>query len=301
MKKIFKWIGIVLGSLVGLILVLAAVFYFIGNSRLNQTYDFPPDDITVPTDAASLARGEHWTKMHCTGCHGADLGGVTNWFPPGPFGSMDSANLTSGNGGIGQEYTSDEEYVLAIRHGVGPEGKPIYMPAVVALSSMSDEDLGALIAYLKTVPPVDRQTAGQKFSALGKILIGAGLFGKLPVEQVSHTAHITAPEQGVTVEYGQYLVNTGGCKDCHGEQLSGGPHPDPTVKIISPNLTPGGELVAWTDRDFIAAMRTGVTLSGHAMNPEYMPWKEIGLATNDELKAMFIYLQSLPKLEQVMK
>ncbi len=296
MKKVFKWIGIVLGVLVGLILVLGAVFYFIGNARLNKTYDFPPDNIVIPTDGESLARGEHLTKMLCAGCHGVDLSGVTNWFPPGPFGSMDSANLTSGEGGVGQEYTSDEEYVLAIRHGVEPEGKPIYMPAVVAFSSMSDEDLGAIIAYLKTVPPVDHQTNGQNFSALGKILIGAGLFGKLPVEEVSHTAQVTAPAAGVTVEYGQYFVTIGDCSSCHGKQLAGGPFPDPSVTILAPNLTPGGELIAWSEQDFITAMRTGVTLSGHEMNPEYMPWKEIGLATDDELKAIFMYLQSLPKL-----
>ena len=298
MKKVFKWIGIVFGALVGLILVLAAVFFFMGNSRLNKTYTFPSDNIAIPADAENLARGEHLTTMICTGCHGADLSGVANWFPPGPFGSMDSANLTSGNGGIGKEFTMDDDYVNAIRHGVDPEGKPIYMPAVVAFASMSDEDLGAIIAYLKTVPPVDHPTNGQNFSALGKILIGAGLFGKLPVEEVSHVSHVTAPAAGVTVEYGQYLVTIGDCKSCHGQQLAGGPFPDPSVKILAPNLTPGGNLASWSEQDFITAMRTGIEPDGEELEAKYMPWKEIGLASDDELKAMFLYLQSLPKLEQ---
>ncbi len=297
MKKIFKWIGIVLGSLVGLILVLAAVFFLVGNSRLNKTYNFPPDNIVIPTDADSIARGEHLTKMLCSGCHGADLSGVANWFPPGPFGSMDAPNLTSGQGGIGDEFTSDEDYVLSIRHGVDPEGKAIYMPAVVGFSFMSDEDLGAIIAYLKTVPPVDQERNGRNFSVLTKIILGAGMFGELPVETVSHNAHVTAPAAGATVEYGQYLVAIGDCISCHGADMAGGPFPDPSVSILAPNLTPGGELAEWSDKAFIAAMKTGIVPGGEAMDPNYMPWKEIGLASDDELRAIFMYLQSLPKLE----
>ena len=301
MKKIFRWIGIVLGSLVGLILLLAVVFYFMGNARLNKTYSFPSSGIVAPTDAENLVRGEHLTKMLCSGCHGADLGGVIGWFPSGPFGSLDSANLTAGNGGIGQEFKTDDDYINAIRNGIDPEGKPIYMPAVTAFQYMSDEDLGAIIAYLKTVLPVDRPNGGQNFSALGNILIGAGMFGNLPVEDASHKAQVTAPAVGATAEYGKYLVAIGDCRSCHGKELAGGPFPDPSVTILSPNLTPGGELAAWSAEDFIAAMRTGVTPSGHELNPEYMPWKEISIATDDELNAIFLYLQSLPKLEQETK
>lgn len=298
MKKVFKWIGIVLGSLVGLILVLAAVFYFMGNSRLNKTYTFPADNIFVPTNAESIARGEHLVSMLCTDCHGADLSGVIGWFPKGPFGSMDAPNLTSGNGGVGQEYTTDEEYILAIRHGVDPDGKPIYMPAVVGFQYMSNEDLGAIIAYLKTIPPVDRITNERHFTALTSVLIGAGMFGQLPVEAVGHDSNPTAPAAGVTVEYGQYLSAIGDCKSCHGEQLAGGPHPDPSVKALVPNLTPGGELGAWTEQEFSTTMRTGITPGGHEMNPDTMPWKDIGQGTDDELKAIWMYLQSLPKLAQ---
>ena len=301
MKKIFKWIGIVLGSLVGLVLVLGFIYYLNGNSQLNKIYNFPTNNIAVPTDAISMARGRHLTQMLCTGCHAGDLSGVTNWFPPGPFGSIDSANLTTGNGGIGLEFTTVDDYVNSIRHGVDPDGKPIYMPAVVAFSSMSDEDLGAIITYLKTIPPVDHQTNGQNFSVLGKVLIGAGLFGKLPVEDVNHSEHVQSPTEGVTIEYGQYLVNIADCKACHGQQLVGGPSPDPSVKILAPDLTQGGELATWLEQDFIATMRTGITPEGHILNFKYMPWKEIGQASDDELKAMFMYLQSLPELESSSK
>jgi hypothetical protein len=104
MKKALRWIGIVVGSLVGLVLVGAAVLYFIGNARLNKTYDFPPSNIVIPTDAASIEYGKHWAESLCQGCHGEDLSGMEKWFDGGPLGTVDSANLTSGVGGVGQEF-----------------------------------------------------------------------------------------------------------------------------------------------------------------------------------------------------
>jgi hypothetical protein len=128
-------------------------------------------------------------------------------------------------------------------------------------------------------------------------MLAAGMLGELPAEAVSHQTHVTAPEAGVTVEYGEYLANTNDCKECHGQQLAGGPFPDPTLKIISPNLTPGGEVGLWSEEDFIKTIRTGVTPGGHQMS-EHMPWKTYKLFTDDELKAIYMYLHSLPKLPQ---
>ncbi len=301
MLKVLKWIGIAFGSLVGMLLVIGFVLFLIGNGRLNKTYDFPPSNIVVPTDAASIERGKHRVQVLCTGCHGADLSGVNNWFAVGPLGTIDSANLTSGEGGIGREFTKDEDYVRALRHGIDPEGKPIYMPAVPATSHLSDEELGAVIAYLKTIPPVDHKTNGHQFTLMAKILMAAGVFGKLPVEAVSHETNVTTPPAGVTEDYGKYLVDINDCRTCHGQELSGGKHPDPSVKVIVPNITPGGELAAWSETDFITAIRNGVTPSGHQLNPDLMPWKDYGLLTDDELKAIWLYIHSLPKLPQVTK
>lgn len=298
MKKVFKWIGIALGSLLVLVLLAAAVLYFIGNSRLTKTYDFPPSNIVIPTDAASIEYGRHRAETLCQGCHGADLGGIENWFSAGPLGTIDSANLTGGEGGFGREATSDEDYVRAIRHGIDPEGKPLFMPAVVSTAYLSDEDLGAIIAYVKSVPPVDRQTNGHNFTPLAKIMLVVGVLPQLPVESVSHDVHVSGPARGVTVEYGEYMVNTNDCRICHGERLNGGPFPDPTITLISPNLTTGGEVSFWTEEQFINTMRTGTTPSGRELNPDRMPWKDYRFMSEDELKAIYMYLQSLPKLPQ---
>jgi len=298
MKKVFKWFGLVLGSLIGLVLIASVVLFLMGNARLNKTYNFSPSNITIPTDEASIAYGKHRAETLCEGCHGADLSGVNNWFAAGPLGTIDSANLTSGEGGIGREFTSDEDYVKAIRHGVDPKGKPIFMPAVISGANLSDEDLGAIIAYVKSVPPVDHVTTGQHFTPLARIMLAAGMLGKLPVETVSHDVHVTAPERGVTVAYGEYMVSTNDCLVCHGPHLNGGPFPDPTVKIITPNITPGGEVGFWSEEQFVNTIRTGVTPGGHNLDPEHMPWKDYNLMTDDELKAIYAYLQSIPGLPQ---
>ena len=80
--------------------------------------------------------------------------------------------------------------------------------------------------------------------------------------------------------------------------LAGGVYPDPSVTALVPNLTPGGELSAWTEEQFITTIRTGVTPSGHEINKELMPLEEINKLTDDELKAIFAYLKTLPALPQ---
>ena len=85
---------------------------------------------------------------------------------------------------------------------------------------------------------------------------------------------------------------------CHGTELNGGPFPDPTITKISPNLTPGGEVGFWSEEDFINTLRTGTTPGGHPLDPEFMPWPDYAVFYDDELKAIYAYLQSLPKLEQ---
>ncbi|HEX5840645.1 MAG TPA: c-type cytochrome [Anaerolineales bacterium] len=297
MKKALKYLGLVAGSLLVIVVIAGVVLFLIGNSRLNKEYDFPASEIILPTDEASLANGKHRVESLCQGCHGEDLGGIVNFFDGGPLGTLDSANLTAGAGGIGSDYTT-EDYVRAVRHGIGKDGKPIFMPAVVSTAYFSDEDLGAIIAYLKTVPPVDRQLNGERFSPLAKILLALGKLGELPVESVSHNIHVTAPERGATVEYGEYIVNTYDCRICHGQTLNGGRHADPTIQRISPNLTPGGELAFWTEEDFINTIRTGVTPGGHPLDPELMPWQEYAKLHDDELRAVWLYLQSLPELPQ---
>lgn len=298
MKKIFKWIGIVLGSLIGLVLLAGVTLYFVGISRVNKVYDFPPSGIVVPTDVESIARGKHIAEVTCLGCHGKDLGGVSPFFAIEGIASMDTPNLTTGEGGLGSIY-SDEDFVRAIRHGINQEGKANSMPPVPYFQYMSDEDLGAVIAYVRSVPPVDKATKPFQAEPLGYILFAAGMFGEQAADIISHQNNITAPEPGVTVEYGEYMLRISACQDCHGVDLAGGPYPDPSVVYTVPNITPGSEVGDWTEEEFLNTIRTRVNPAGRGLNTNLMPFEDINHLTDDELKAIFLYLQSLPALEQV--
>ena len=262
MKKVLKWIGIVLGSLLGLIILAALALVLRGNLIVNQVYSPPADNISIPTDAASLARGKHLVDMTCRGCHTPDLGGQAGWMDVAPLATIDSVNLTSGQGGIGQTF-SDADYVRAIRHAVDPQGHGTLMVSVSAFQHI--------------------------LLALGKL--------PWPASIATHTTNISAPAEAPNAEYGKYFVDSTGCRDCHAENLNGGPYPQPGVTFTVPNLTPGGEVKSWTEAQFAQSIRTGITPSGRQLG-DLMPWKDFKSASDLELQAVFTYLQSLPPLPQ---
>ena len=292
MRKILKWIGIVVGVLVGLIILAAVGLYASTGMRLNKTYNIQPEALTIPTDAAALERGKRLAAIYCTGCHGDDLSG-TAFFNDPAIGTINAPNLTPGKGGAGSEFT-DANWVLALRHGINPEGKPLLIMPSADLYYLSDQDLGAIIAYVKSLPPVDKEWGEYKVTPMARILLGIGAFGDaISAEVIDHTGpRPVAPAAGVTVAYGDYLVKTFGCATCHSKDLSGGKDPNPAAPP-APNLTPGGELKIWTEADFITAVRTRVG--------EFMPWKDMDKMTDDEVKAVWLYLQSLPAKETTTK
>jgi mono/diheme cytochrome c family protein len=101
----------------------------------------------------------------------------------------------------------------------------------------------------------------------------------------------------VTLEYGTYLANIAGCTGCHGPSLSGGPIPGaPPEWPAAMNLTPGGEVGGWTEAEFINTIRTGVNPGGHELLPE-MPWQTYRNMSDDELKAIWLFIQSVPAKE----
>ena len=293
MNQMLRWIGIVLGGLVGLIVIALLAVYAITGARLSRTYQVTPEAVAVPGDAAAVERGRHLVEAvaGCAGCHGENLaGGVVIDNPP--IGTVYSANLTSGRGGRGGTLT-DADYVRAIRHGVRPDGKPMLIMPTNEYYLLSDKDLGAIIAYVKSVPPVDNEVPIPAIGPLGRVLFLAGALPPLPAEVIDHAGpRPTAPEVGVTAEYGGYLATF--CQGCHGPDFTGGPLPGaPPDAPPAANLTPGGELIGWSEADFINTLRTGVAPSGRRLD-ESMPWREFGRMTDDELGAIWLYLQSLP-------
>lgn len=319
MKKIWKWAGIVSGVLVGLIVTALVVIYLKSQARLTQLYDLPEETVAIPTDSASLARGQHIFRFRgCEACHSGggsldvaedshfelpsqDLPSMEgNIYLDDPaIGKVIASNLTSGKGGVGSQYI-DQDWVRAIRHGIRPDKTPLLFMPSTEFYYLSDEDLGAVIAYIKSAVPVDNELPASSLSWTGKVvmtLVPAITF--IPSELIPHEApRPVAPEVGITPEYGEYLTYS--CKVCHGLTMSGGPIPGfPSSWPPAPNLTFGGgsALPSWTEEGFMEAIRTGVTPDGREIRGEYMPWGSYKFMSDDELKAVWVYLQSLPKLE----
>jgi mono/diheme cytochrome c family protein len=294
MKKILKWAGIVLGGLVALLFAAVVVANVLAAQRLNRQYDIQVADITIPDSAAALARGEHLVEVvsHCGACHGPDLGG-SDFFDDPMLGTIPGPNLTSGQGGIGARY-SDSDWVRALVHGVSNEGRMLVGMPSLAFSVYSQEDLGAMIAYLKSLPPVDRQMEPKRQTLMGSVLLGLGAMGQMPAEVINHSApRVAGVKTGATAEYGGYLVSAATCKECHMQNLAGG-RAVPTEPYAS-NLTPGGDLGSWSEADFFTAMRTGMLPSGRALIPQ-MQWQVYAQMTDEELRAIWLYLQSQPAL-----
>lgn len=295
--KVLKWIGIILGSLIVLVVIVVLVIVLIANGKLHKTYDITPEAITLPTDSASLARGAHLVNVLCTDCHAGGLEGKL-FFDQMPLATVYTSNLTSGKGGVGAKYT-DADWVRSIRHGVNPEGKSLFIMPAHEFHNMSEHDLGSVIAYLKTIQPIDKERKENKYGLMGKILLATGAFGKgiIPAHIINHEEGFKeAPPEGVTPEYGGYLVAVTGCKGCHQDNLGGGKVPDPNSPPAL-NITKGGNLGEWSAEDFITAMRTGKTPEGIELRDEYMPWPNVGRYTDAELSAIFAYLQSVPAVE----
>lgn len=292
MKRFLKFCGYALGGIVVLLGVVAVVVFVKSNAKIAQNYAVQPKPVRIPDDTASIERGRHIAQTRgCMDCHGADLGGA-KVIEDGAMGRLYGANLTRGSGGRVATFSNDD-WVRAIRHGVGPDGKGLFLMPSEEYSHFSDEDLGAVIAFIKTVPAVNRDRVPISLGPVTRVLLTVGKM-KLAAEAIDH-ANLRPPTvtPGVTVEYGRYLA--AGCTGCHGPNFSGG-----KIDIGPPdwphaaNLTPhaDGRLAKWTEEDFVRTLRTAKRPDNTELNP-VMP-RAFGQMNDVELKALYAFLRSLP-------
>lgn len=289
--KAIKWIGIVLLSL----FIIIAIFAFIqikqAENRLTKAYDIDPIPLVVSDDSVSLSIGKKWVKSQCAECHGDDLGGKPFINDPA-IGTLYAPNLTKGEGGL--SYYSDKDWLLALRHGVSSTGRALMIMPSLEYTQMYKEDITGIIAYIKTVKPVNRMNGTTEFKPFAKFLLAMGAFGDVfGVEKIDHKATVPErPESETVLDRGAYLSIVGGCTYCHGKELSGKATGDPASPPAS-NLTPGGNLGNWDYNDFVSFAQTGKTKEGKEINPKFMPWKAMGRLPANELEALFNYLKSL--------
>lgn len=191
---------------------------------------------------------------------------------------------------------SDDMLARAIREGIGHDGRALFpvMP-YPHYREMSDEDLAAVIVYLRTVPAVSNQLPTTKLP------FPINFFNQNVPQPV--TAAVPAPDQSTPAARGAYLVRLGACTDCHTPQEKGQPFPgmdfaggfllhEPKRDVVSANITPSASGIGYyNDTSFVQVMRTGKV--GARPLHASMPWIFYGKMTDDDLKSVFAFLQTL--------
>ena len=162
---------------------------------------------------------------------------------------------------------------------------------------LRDSDMEAIASYVHSLKPVDNELAPNNIMLLPRALLVAGQMPILAAERLNGSGTPMSVTPGATKEYGAYLSLVGGCQGCHGPGLSGGKIPggDPSWGPAA-NLTRAGNIGKWTQAEFMATLRTGKRPDGSPLK-DYMPWKQVGRMTDEELGALWFYLNSIPAKE----
>jgi len=290
-KKILKVTGIILG----IVVIAAAAFFFKAymgvESRRNTHYKVTPPVLELRSDSATLALGSRLIKAKgCTECHGADLGGKV-FVDDGGLGHLIAPNLTKGKGGLPDSHNV-EDWVLALKHGIRRDEKPLLFMPSHEFTLLSEADMGAIISYISQAPTVDRAfPEGNTLGPLTYILTDLGKLPLFPAEMIDHERDLVKEvKTEISVDFGKYLSTS--CQGCHRENMKGGEPIAPGFPVVA-DISSTGHPGQWTDEQFIQTLRTGVTPEGKTLKPEEMPWPMAKEFTDVELKALHLYLNSL--------
>jgi mono/diheme cytochrome c family protein len=283
-----RWPAVVLSGLLTLLLALIAGLGGIGMVKVYAPRSVALADVKVAGTPEQIARGEHIANVMCADCHAANQqlpmsGGINLSDQFGlPLGLIVPVNLTPA--GPVKDW-SDGEIIRAIRQGTDRSGHPLFAMSGIAeqFSNFSDDDVQAIVAYLRNQPPVQNVTPEESLSFIALLLEGAGLVPDVP----ARTGPISAPPKGPTVEYGKYIISYAGCNSCHGKTFTGG---EGGLAPVGPNLTV--IVPKWTREEFIKTLRTGVDPTGHHVS-DVMPWKSFARLDDVELSAVYEYLHGL--------
>lgn len=288
MRRWMKRLG--RGALV-LLLTASALYataWWKSQAALQRVYAITDPALVLPTDAASLAHGRHLFETRgCDDCHGAEgVGRLV--MDAGPVIRLVAPNITPGQ--LEARGYDADKIATAIRHGVRANGTPLVFMPSDDWSDLGDADTAALVAYMQTLPASDNRTDPIEIRPLARLLYLFERFPLIPAEHIDHAPRSRgAPPPRIDADYGRYVAAV--CTGCHGGDFAGRP---PLVAGTPPvaNLTPAA-LGAWSEVDFLRAMREGRRPDGSELHP-IMPWKTFARMNDTELRAMWAYLQGLP-------
>jgi mono/diheme cytochrome c family protein len=285
-NRIVKWAGAGAAALLVTAASLLVALTVVGIFKLHAR-SAPVPDLNVVRTSEQIERGQAIASSFCDGCH-SKAGPLTGGLDIGkdlapPIGSFVASNLTPAGELRGW---SDGQIFRAIRNGIDADGRWLMIMSYTNAGNLSDDDIKALIAYIRTRPAAGQPTVNppDELNPLGFLMLGAGL---LPAAKPVTAGTVHAPPKGRTARYGEYIVSYQDCRECHGRNLTGG-----VAGQLAP-IGPGLSLVKdWKLEDFVTAMRSGVDPGGHELS-DRMPWRQIGKMDDEELGAMYAYLIEL--------
>jgi len=274
--RALRWTRNALAALAVLLVTAVATVYALSERIVRRTYDEPLVAIAIPTDSASIAEGDRLSRIHgCRGCHQADLSG--QYFEDDfLLGRIAAPNLTE----AARKY-SDDELVRIIRRGVRPDGRSVLAMPSEMFAPLTDQDLGAIIAYLRSVPPVPGISRTMELGPLARLGLVTDKYFPATV-LVQRTDSLTAsgyfPSGEQPNAQGAYLARTS-CTECHGLTLDGD---------FGPNLQVA---TGYSREQFAHFFATGEALGGREL--ELMSKVARGRMdhlSDDEETALYAYL-----------
>jgi cytochrome c5 len=288
--KLLKWCG---AALALVFLAVLGLIIWAGQSvesRRAVTYAVPPDSLAPFASTADVALGKRIVEVRggCVDCHGKDLGGANVINDPA-MGNINAANLTP----AALAKWSDDEIGRAIRHGIGRDGRALFFMPSTDFVGLSGGDVASIVAYLRSVPSVERPPHTITLGPLAKVLTATGQIPiALTAETIDHSRPFpTKPTEEATPEFGRYLAHA--CTGCHNSDFSGGPIPGaPPEWAPAADLTQRA-LASWSEADFVKAMRTGVNATGATLRPPF-PLGLTSQMSDVELKALWSFLKTVP-------
>lgn len=294
MKKPVK---IVLASVAGLVVVVAVAAGAVSrlsDRKLHRIVQLPPLQVTFTQAEGQLEHGEYLYKTRgCMECQGPDGGGhvVIDDKDSGFF--VRSPNITAGGSGPARSY-ADADWVRTLRHGVKPSGEPLLIMPSEDYARMTDADVGAVVAYVRSLPPAS--TGGAEFSPWPLPIKAAYLFGAIKdaAEKIDHTAPLPEAVPDDLLARGKYVA--AGCSGCHGQNFSGGKIPGgPPSWPAAANLTtaPDSAMAHYASAEqFKSMLRTGKRPDGSVVS-DVMPFKSLAFMNDAELDALFAFLKTV--------
>jgi mono/diheme cytochrome c family protein len=292
-----KALRMVMFIVVALVLVAAIVALSAGpmsERKRARVLDIKVEPVAFVTDDAAVKRGEYlYESRGCMECHGADGAGREVINDPGGF-YVKSPNISPGPGSVTRNYT-EVDWVAAIRHGVTPSRHPLMIMPSKDYSRLTDTDLAAVVAYVRSMPPAVGDVAVVRMPLMVKGLYAAGAI-KDDAEGIDHALPPAQPvAEAISVEHGAYVAPM--CKGCHGDGLSGGPVPGgPPQWPPAANLTPGaGSVMPRYDTvdKFAAMLHTGKRPDGTAVS-RVMPFATLNNLNDTDVGAVYAYLKTIP-------